>query len=121
MSNYEFKRGDTRFLDLVVTNLSTGAAQNIAGATFWFTAKKSLTDTDANAFIKKDNAGTGGVTITDAAAGKVRVTISPADTLALTRNTALFWDVQAKDPAGNEYTIDAGIMLVTLDSTQRRS
>ena len=107
-------RGDTALFPFAVTD-STGA-YNIAGATFWFTAKKTPCDTDASAVFQKTLAD--GITVTNAAAGLGQVELAEADTSSLAcSRTVLFYDLQMKTSTGKVYTVAAGKLTVNPDVT----
>lgn len=101
---------------IVVTVTSDGAAVDITGYTFFFTAKKCDTDTDAQAVITKDVTShtnpTGGVTT---------ITLSSADTNVDAMDYV--YDIQMKDTSGNITTLvtPAGKFTIVQDITQRTS
>jgi hypothetical protein len=109
---------------LVVTvAASTLGASGLSGyINIWFTAKWSLTDPDANAAIQK-TLGSGVVITTpgsNTVNGVVTITLSAADTAALPispSNQTLNFDVQGKDPSGNDYTFCKGFLIVQPHAT----
>lgn len=116
-SVHSIVRGDSYELDIPVIERETGDPLDITGTSFWFTAKRSLFDDDADAVIAKDM--TDGIAIIDGPGGRARVFIEPADTDSLTKRTVLRYDVQWKDADDAVYTIDAGDLVVELDVTRR--
>ena len=76
-------------------NISVDTADKI-----WFTAKKANADDDADAILRKGRNGTSpynaGITITDAATGKVKIQLSSADWPSDFVDEALVFDVQIK-------------------------
>lgn len=111
-------RGDDRSFTMTVTD--NGGPLDLAGATVRFTAKRKLADADDDAVIALDS-GTGGVVITDAPGGVVRVDVGSADTAGLTKDEKLFWDLQVKDAAGKVRTSpDASLTATTLGTLRVR-
>jgi hypothetical protein len=103
-------RGNTCFLDWAVT--VNKLPQPITGWTIWFTAKRRLTDSDAQAVIQKSTVS-GGVTISNAAGGLGFVTLQPADTTALVEARLSLWaDLKAKDGAGQLFTLAKGRLTI---------
>jgi hypothetical protein len=118
-SGIEIVRGDTAFLDGTVA--IAGVAQPITGWTFWFTAKRRLTDADAAAVFQKTTAG-GGVVVTDAAGGLFYIALEPADTSSLPAAAVkLYGDCQGKDTGGNIYTLDRLLFTIGPDATESTS
>lgn len=114
--HWEMARGDTRTFTIPVVNPDTGAAINIAGATFWATAKRQLSDADPGVFQLTSAAGD--IAITDAATGIATATIAPAKTSGLTAPATLLMDVQMKDSTGVVSTLTTGKLTVKLDVSQ---
>lgn len=114
--NLAFSRGDTVLLALTIT--AGSAAEDLTGATLFFTAKAELTSADTGATIRKNSSGVGGITITSAVGGTAQVTISPGDTSGLPASeTFLFYDVQLKRASGDIFTVAEGTILVYPDVT----
>lgn len=107
------KRGDT--IDLEVTATRAGAPVDLTGADIWCTGKRNLKDADADAVFQKKIGD--GVAIVDADAGEALVTLDPADTASLTKQTTLYCDVQLVEADGRVTTIASGTLTVELDAT----
>ncbi len=100
-------RGDTEVFNITVTD-SAGAAVDLTGDVFTSQIRYNRDDTSiAGAFV---------CTITDAAAGQVRLTLSAASSAVLTAGTA-YWDLQRND-AGVITTIVAGKCTILADVTR---
>lgn len=107
------RRGDTEVLEVTVLD-DDDAPVPIAAATFAFTVKRSRKDPDDRAVITLTT-GTG-IVATDAPAGKLEVTISAAQSGALTPGR-YDYDLQMTD-SGIVTTIVDGTMLVEGDVTR---
>jgi hypothetical protein len=100
-------KGETNIWDLDVSIALE------AGDKIWFTAKNKKADTDADAVIKLgyNVAGLSGITITDLATGKFRVTAPAASTVSAGR--ALVYDVKVKQVASSVLqTVASGTLLL---------
>lgn len=100
-------RGDTKTFTVTITD--GGNPQPLTGCVVEFTAK--LGTWFSTPLISKTTAD-GSITVNSNVA---TITISPADTSSLTRDTHLVWDVQFTDTAGNKATINSGTLLVQMD------
>lgn len=69
----------------------------------WFTVKDSRSDPDADAYVKVTTAD--GITITNAAAGEITISLTPEETDALPTGFTLECDVQIRTPEGKVYTV----------------
>lgn len=96
-------RGDTSSWNVAVT--LNGEVYPLTGSSLRFTVKRSPNDPDSAAVITRTSA-TGGVTITDGAAGKARITLGPADTTTLDPGATYVWDFQITTSGGSVYTPD---------------
>lgn len=114
----KMRRGDEFDFDIVVRDTVTGLPVDVTGQPFWFTAKKSLFDTDDEAQIKHDS-NEGGIVLVDPTNGRVRVLIDETDTEDLDVRTVLRWDVQWRDLNDNLKTLASGDLVVELDVTRR--
>lgn len=124
----DIHRGDDESYEFVVKRLKVPFP--LAGCFLWFTAKRSITDTDAQAQISKDSSPSGGIAITDAPAGKGVLFIDPDDTanLVVPTNVAerdkssykhtLFYDLQLKTTGNEIFTVAHGRLNVEPDITQ---
>ena len=111
--NLEIKRGDSKSYTLTFKD-DDGALIDITDWTIFFTAKETVTDTDANAKISKDI-----TSHTDPTNGETQIQLSPADT-ALTPGNYVY-DIQIKKNTGEINTIVEGTLTITKDVTQRTS
>lgn len=112
---FEMWRGDTQALDAAVT--VGGVAANITGCSLRFTAKRSLSDSDADAVFQKTTAG-GGIVITNGPGGLCTITVGSADTSTLTVPTLCYCDLQLVDTSNNVSTTAAGTLLIKVDVTE---
>lgn len=110
-------RGDSASFDVRAYQADGVTPQALTGATVWFSAKNRTTDDDTAAVIRKSTVG-GGVTIVDAAAGRARIDLAPADTSGFAGPVTLLWDVQARDGAGAVRTLAYGRLFVEPDVTR---
>lgn len=117
MSKLRIFQGDTTILDLSASQ--GGESSNLAGCSFWFTAKSSKELPDFSAEIRKTLGN--GITIVDADAGTFSVEITPADTENLEFNgeetLKLFYDIQMRNQIDQVFTLVAGILTVVADVT----
>lgn len=116
-TNLSMKRGDNKIVQVTLGNLT---ANGITDFQFWFTAKQSLGDTDAQAVIKKLPADFNVVQAGNASTpGIVTCEILPADTSSLGDFIVnLTYDVQVKDASGRTTTIQDGKLKVKPDVTR---
>lgn len=114
MANLSIYRGDTVSFTSAVKR--SGVAVNLTGATLWFTAKRLISDIDANAVIAKTSGS--GIVVLSAVDGTYRVDLLPADTASLTKTTQLYYDVQLKESNGVVTTIDRGTLEIIADIRQ---
>lgn len=124
----EVYRGDNETFSITVKRSNT--VYPLTSVTIWFTAKNDVLDADASAVIRKDTLGLGGITITDAPAGKFDLNLIPTDTASITVPTTvnpkdrfeyfteLYYDIQLKTGGGAIFTIAEGRLLVKPDVTQ---
>lgn len=108
-------RGDTIVIEFAIAQ--DGVATNLTGYSIWFTAKKQLSDNDTSPSSIQKTIGSG-ITVLDAAAGHIRVTILPADTATLSAATTYFCDLQIKSAGGVITTVADGTIAIVLDVTQ---
>lgn len=113
----QIKRGDTGRYDIACFT-KAGGPLSLVGAVLRLYAKLDVTALDAAASIKKDSAGIGGITITDAGNGLARLVIAPSDTSAFTSSTQLYFDLQVTEADGTVTTLFDGILAVSMDVTQ---
>src|SRR5438034_10811155 len=106
-SDFEIKitRHDTHLFNFQVQ--LNGVNQDTSLWTkFWFTAKKSIDDTDANAVMQLTSLPNGGIDPIDTAVGTYRVTISSINTDSLDNNyKRLYCDIQGSDEDGKVWTL----------------
>lgn len=115
-------RGDSATFDITVT--LNGSAVDLNDYLAFWTVKGKLTDPDSKAFIRKNSdtapdlgTGIGGITVTDAAAGKMSVTLYHNDTKNLLGG-CYFYGVNIVKKDGNDalvYTLMEGSFVVSLD------
>lgn len=110
--------GDSLELEATIT---LGGAGAVDGAQVRFTLKRSSADPDEDALIRKDTGGNG-ITVVDAAAGRVRITLLPADTLTLPPKAVLKFDIklQPADPT-KSYIVYEGSLQARMPITRRNT
>jgi hypothetical protein len=113
IQDLELTRGDTGEWDIQVLGIAS-----IVGATFRFFVKAQKSDADSAAVIKKDNGVLTGIVVTDAGAQILRLTVDPANTLAIAAETSFYWDFQITEASGKVRTLTEGRFKVTIDVTQ---
>lgn len=106
--DYTLIRGDSRELDLDLTDPMTGMAYNLAGATVVFTVDDSLFD------VK----GVGSGITVDESSGSVTVTLDPEDTEDAPDYRARYrYDVQVTTAGGDVTTPQMGWLTILPDVT----
>ena len=111
--NLEIKRGDSKSYTLTFKD-DDGALIDITDWTIFFTAKETVTDTDANAKISKDI-----TSHTDPTNGETQIQLNSTDTNLTPGN--YIYDIQIKKDTGEINTIVEGTLTITKDVTQRTS
>ncbi len=114
--NVVIRSGDTHTLTVTVDDGATPpAVVDITGATIWWWASRLSSNGkfSATATLQKDNAGTGGITITDALNGEFQVTLAPADTATLAGE--FYHEAQIRDGSGNISTVLTGTLTIKRD------
>jgi len=91
----ETGRGDTPQYNFTITNVATGLAIDLTGATIAFMAKERISDTDANAKIDRD------CTITDATNGKCFIKLTEAET-GFTGNSNKVYEAELESRKGGD-------------------
>jgi len=111
MTDIQIPKGDSETFDVFVTraNEDTGVEEVVplTGAKAWFTAKKESTDADVDAIIAKDSVADPSEVVITGIEGKVRITITPADTVSYD-GKYLEYDVQVKEVDGTVTTVQKG-------------
>jgi hypothetical protein len=124
-------RGDTFVFDVQVLRVPPGSPPrtppvpvNITGWFMWWTLKYHFADTDQQAVGQSTSTPTstpagGGIVFTLATAGKAEITMGPLATRVFPDGPVrLVYDVQVKDPSGNPFTVERGILIVSPDVTR---
>lgn len=111
-------RGDSATFQVSISGLTSSG---LTGCTLYFTAKRDISDTDANAQFQKSTTG-GGITVTQAGnattPGIANVALVPADTSSLAAYVVVLqWDCALVDASGNHTTVAQGTLTVTPDVT----
>lgn len=110
----EMYRGDSAIWNLECKQ-SDGTALDITSVDLYFTAKSSTRQSDADATFQKTTAISGGITITDGAAGLCTVELSPSDTNGIYAPATLVWDLQLVTSGNKVFTLAQGTLLVKPD------
>lgn len=100
-------RGDSRRLKITFTLNNVPLV--ITGGTVKFTVKNDITDTFANAIIKKSTS-----TFID---NSCYIDILPADTTSLTEGNIFVYDIELTDVNGYKTTVSSGEFPIILDVT----
>lgn len=107
--DYTINRGSDWTLDITVNDTS-GSALNITGYTFYMYLWSSAID---NPDLTLDNDGTGGISITTAASGELTVTITDAQSEALSPHLTYEYEFHVKDGTDNEEMLLSGEITFT--------
>lgn len=113
----------------------TGLGDITGRSKLWFTVKRRTTLPDADAMIQivettgvvtvagaaPASADNGALTVTNAAAGNVTITLDEVETAKLTVETGWPWDIQMRSAGGEVTTLAVGTMAVTADVTRATS
>jgi len=106
-------RGDTIPFDVTITRPEDGPPVDLSGAALVCTGRRAL-DEPAADFVFQLEVGSG-ITMTDPAAGLVRVSIPPEATAALPDWPSLYVDLQLTEPDGRVSTPLRGRLVLTPD------
>lgn len=116
MSLLSMTQGDKHTFDVALTD-AAGAPLDLTSVDITFTAKRRLSDADADALIQKTTAS--GITVdADPTTGLATLVIDAADTVGLASGPALFWDLQIDDGAGDVRTPLSGRLAIASDVTR---
>ena len=118
MANITVFRGDTIELDLTITTGSNSGAANLSGADIYFTIKKSPSDPDSKAVVKKETPAASGITVTNTGQGLATVNIPTGDSYYF-QTGPYYYGIQLKDVSNNVFTIVTGLFNVKADVTRR--
>lgn len=113
-------RGSDKAFRFTVYDRLTGLPADISAfQKFYFTAKRSLSDADADAVIRLTSADNEGLTVVGPGIGLVGGVVPGAATVALpARRLWLFADAEARDGDGVVKPIMAGRVLIVSDVSQ---
>ena len=112
--------GDDFTYTVTITD-ADGNAYNLTGATLWFTAKRRVSDADADAVAALywvSGGASDGITVSSPSTGVAEIAIAAADTLDFVQ-AAHRWDLSISDSAGIVRTVDQGVMVVRPAVTDR--
>lgn len=117
MDTIVMTRGDTPTIDIHVVD-KDGVDVDLSTVSLWFTAKRKITDTDAQAVIRKTTAS--GITLVSPSAGTAKIVFAVTDTINIEDPQALvlFWDLQTRTSAGVITTVDSGSMVIKAGITR---
>ena len=107
-------RGDTEVFDAAIT--VSGVAVNITGCSLKFTAKRTLTDPDAQAVFQI--ATPAGIVITNGPGGLCSINVASLDTSMLLVPTLCYCDLQLVDLLNNVSTTATGTLMIKIDVTE---
>lgn len=111
---FQMWRGDTEAFDAAVT--LSGVAVDITGCSLKFTAKRSVSDTDADAVFQLVTPTE--IVITNGPAGLCTINVASLDTSALLVPTLCYCDLQLVDTLGNVSTTTTGTLMIKVDVTR---
>jgi hypothetical protein len=111
--NMTIEQGATYNLDLTYTT-SDGNAVNLLGCLIRLGMKDQRTDVEYVKFL--DSANAGGITLTDAAAGKFKINIPANETAAMTFNRAVY-DLEIVFPNEDVVRLLKGRVLIDREVT----
>lgn len=104
----DYYLGDTAPIVAVLTDPDTGGAYNLTGCAITFTVKAALTDPDSSALLRKTTGA--GISILDAAAGRLAIYPGAAETAALSPDRHYYLDLIVRDAAGYIVTTVTGYL-----------
>lgn len=105
-------RGDSNPLKITLENME-GNPVDLTGSTVFFTVKRNMQDTDANALIAKST-----TTHTSAVDGETQITLTTTDTDI---TGTFYYDVQVKNSDGEIFSVIADKIIFVDDVTKRTS
>lgn len=108
--NLTFDDGDD--FPYIITLSRSGSPLDLTGYTFYFTVKKNLDDTDAEAVFKKIV-----TSISNPTQGVVTIDVDRADTLNQTPGE-YFYDIKFQDASNKVRTVVEGKFTLTKSATQ---
>lgn len=111
---FQMWRGDTEVFDAAIT--VAGVPVDITGCSLKFTAKRSLSDSDADAVFQLDTPT--GILITNGPGGLCQVYVASANTSGLLVPTLCYCDLQLVDTFGNVSTTATGTLFIKVDVTR---
>ena len=111
MKKIEVKRGDSATFDITFTD-DDDVAIDLTNGTVFFTVKRKVTDTDAEAVISEESS-----VFEAPLTGVAIISLAPADTAEL--EGVYSYDVQLKDNDGNISSSDKGKFVILKDVTIR--
>lgn len=116
--NLVMDRGDEPTWPVVAYAADGTTVYDLSGAVVYFTAKESTAFADARAVFQKSSPSSG-ITITDATAGELEITLSASDTNTLPpKKMRLEYDLQIVTAGGTVLTLTRGILVVRPDVTR---
>ena len=118
MANLTGFRGDTFNLPFSLTTGTPAAAINLSGATVFFTLKENVSDSDANATVKKQTPTASGVTILSSGDGTVNVNIPTGESYFF-KTGPYYYGLQVKTVTNAVYTAVTGLFNIKADITRR--
>lgn len=106
--------GDTGIINVDV-DIPGGGDKDLTNAEITFALAEYAGGTPV---VEKDNVGGGGVTITDAQAGQVQITLDPSDTEGLGDSDGIdyYYEVEATDQNSNVSTTTTGNFTIQADT-----
>jgi hypothetical protein len=110
---HNLARGDTCIFDAAITRPPGGPAVDLSGAELVCTGRRTL-DEPAGDFVFRLELGTG-ITVTDAAAGRLTVRVPPEATSTLPDWPSLYVDLELTEPDGRVSTPLRGRLALTPD------
>lgn len=115
MTALSMTRGDRAAFAIALTE--DDVALDLTDLTVTFTAKYRITDADDDAVIVA-TVGAGLELVGTAEDGTLTLTVESAQTVDITRDRPLVWDIQTDDGAGDVRTRLTGTLAITRDVTR---
>lgn len=116
MANLTGFRGDTFNLRFSLTTGTPATTVNLTGATVFFTLKERVSDSDAQATVRKNTPAVSGITTGEAGAITVNI---PTGESYFFKTGPYHYGIQVKSPINTVQTSVTGIFNIEADVTRR--
>lgn len=109
------------FVYIATVTDDDGAAYSLVGTTLWFTAKRRISDPDADAIAALywvSGGASDGISVTAPSSGVAEIAIDTTGTLDFVQ-AAHRWDLQIEGTDGKRRTVDSGVLVIRPGVTTR--